>query len=521
MDAYDVIRFSQYESDSADDDLLLFAAPAEAIASWAGVPQHGWHLRMLFQRWVTPGRQQEVTSFWNYASTPSPGSGKKYILGPTALTVAVFGDPEIRGEKIVLDYELPFDLMDPGVDQLAATATVFVNRMVTRLTPTEKEIVDAVLRDPTTKLDDVSPNWVLQSLCAIAQAVTDASSFIEANNLSDTDVKELVGALEALCRPALVVDGQHRLYGAARADSDIWLPVVAMPNSPWTEGIYQFIVINEKAQRVDTSLLTDIFGSSLTPSEQKAIEVQLDKTGAKVQERIAAVIAARDPDSPFYELVKFALGGQSKGFVPTATVRQLIDGGGRGGRGWRSDEAFYKTYVAPTVPDQADWDSWTDGKWKEYWFGFWAEVRDYYNKAATTDLWTREQQTNLTKAVSLRLFQRLFMEKMVEAVEDVERTRETLLSVFKDEAKTNEALAGRVREVALPDTVDEFRKRVRSEFLDKGIPVRVFERPWVSSLDDQTGQQNLYEEFLKAYDATQRGTRYRAQNKDVFAVAED
>ena len=43
----------------------------------------------------------------------------------------------------------------------------------------------------------------------------------------------------------LVVDGQHRLYGAAHATNDIQLPVVAIPNSPWMEQIYQFVVINK------------------------------------------------------------------------------------------------------------------------------------------------------------------------------------------------------------------------------------------------------------------------------------
>jgi hypothetical protein len=523
MDTYDVIRFSQYESDSTDDDLLLFAAPAKQIWKWAGIPRKGWNVRMLFQRWITPKRTQEVTAFWNYASTWSPAErvGKGYILGPTALTIAIFGAPDVKDGKITLEYEPPFQRTDDRTVKLSLAATTVTKRMYHRLTAEEKAILSVVESDPRGELPDLEQNYVLESLCQIAQAATDPEYFVDHYGLADRDCDELISSLEALCRPALVVDGQHRLYGAASATSTIWVPVVAVPNSPWSEGIYQFIVINEKAQRVDTDLLTDIFGSSLTPSEQKAIEVQLDKSQAGVQQRIAAVIAARDERSPFFGLVRFSLEGEKQGFIPTLTVRQLIDGGGRGSLSWRSDTEFYDTYVRPTFPVREEWDGWAEGKWKEYWFAFWTEVRDFYNSEAGELLWSKETQTNLTKAVALRLLQALFIKKAIERVCNVERTRDTLADLLKDAPKADAAIEEKVKEVAIPATVEEFRKQVRAEFLKKGIPVRVFERPWVKSLDDQQGQDNLFAEFEKAYDACQKGQRYRAQNKDVFAVPDD
>jgi len=54
MTRYPVIRFHQFADGDQDDDLLyLFAAPASAIAAWAGIPRKGWRVRMLYQRWVT------------------------------------------------------------------------------------------------------------------------------------------------------------------------------------------------------------------------------------------------------------------------------------------------------------------------------------------------------------------------------------------------------------------------------------------------------------------------------------
>lgn len=518
--SFNVIKFDQYESELPDDDLMLFAAPAKAIWAWAGIPRKGWNVRMLFQRWITDKRKQEVTAFWNQAAQEREDQAKRFVLGPTALTIAIAGDTELDDGKIVLEYKPPFGITDGVSTKLQLTATIVVDRMRPRLTEEEAAILAQVEADPTAELPDFAHNWVLESLAQIAQAAADPDFFVDHYGLEASDQADLVQSLEALCRPALVVDGQHRLYGAAHADAQIWLPAVAIPNSPWMEGIFQFIVINEKAQRVDTPLLTDIFGSSLTPAEQQAIRLQLDRSGAQVEQRIAAVIAARDPESPFHGMVKFTLEGTSEGFVPELTIRQLIDGGGRMAKAWRGDDGFYDSYVAPTIPVRADWDSWTDGAWRRYWLAFWTEVGSFYNEKAGEDLWSRDGQSNLTKAVTLRLLQRLFMVKSIEAVEDVERTHQTLLEVLEDEELADQKIAEKIAQAALPDTLEAFRQRVRSWFLEKGVPVRVFTKPWVTSLDDAQGQQALWEELEKAFTAGQKGTRYRAQNKDIFEVAD-
>src|SRR5438552_1357292 len=133
---------------------------------------------------------------------------------------------------------------------------------------------------------------------------TDPTWFRDHYHVSDSEVDELLKALEAISRPALVIDGQHRVVGAALSKVPVVLPVVAIPNCSWMDQIYQFIVINEKAQRVEASLLTDIFGSSLTREEQDRLRDRLARARVDVEVRIAAVIAGRDPQSPFNNMVR-------------------------------------------------------------------------------------------------------------------------------------------------------------------------------------------------------------------------
>ncbi len=72
-----------------------------------------------------------------------------------------------------------------------------------------------------------------------------------------------------------------------------------IPHASWLDQVYQFIVINETAQRVKSDPLTDVFGNSLTPGEQTEVRHWLTKSKIDVESRIAAVIAGTAPDNPF------------------------------------------------------------------------------------------------------------------------------------------------------------------------------------------------------------------------------
>ncbi|KQY07980.1 hypothetical protein ASD37_08390 [Mycobacterium sp. Root135] len=472
---------------------------------------------MLYQRWITESRQQEVIGFWNQASKRRSDEPRKYLVGPNAITAALFDDPIIDNGKLILSYDRPFRDEDSLTDKLAACAGIVMNRMRPRLTVDELSVLSSGPPWPDLAF---AHNYVLESLCQIQWAFLDPQDFIDKNEIEESSVRQLVESLEALCRPALIVDGQHRLFGAANADAEILLPVVAIPSSPWMEQIYQFVVINEKAKKVDSSLLTDIFGSSLTPSEQTLIRRQLVAAGASVDPRIAAVVASRDVGSPFYGMVKINLDGDppgiAKGFIPDATIRQLIDGGS-GSKGWRSDDSFYEKFVSPTFPDRQEWDSYSDGLWRPYWFAFWSAVKEWYNAEASLDLWS-EKQSNLTKAVTLKLFQKLFMAQAATRVEGVLVSRATLVDVLGEEV-ADEKLLESIEKVAIPRTPEEFAEMVRSWFLQDGVPVRVFEYPWVSSLDDSSGQQALYEELEEAFKHSKDPLKkYRAQNNKIFTT---
>jgi hypothetical protein len=522
---FPVIEFHQYGSERETDRLYVFAAPAKVLAAWAGVPRKGWRIRMLYQRWITPQRERDLATFWERAATPNLGIGEDFILGPTAITLAIQEELRIEGNFIHLSYNSPIDFDADLTNNLQRLANTVLPRVTARLTERQRIIVRDFAESPLSEFPDVSHDYVLEFALQLLQMQADPQWFIDENAIEAPELREMLVALEALCRPALVVDGQHRLLGAAQANVDVMLPVVAMPHCSWGEQVYQFIVINEKAQKVDSSLLTDIFGSSLARHEQAEIRDRLARARVDVEARIAAVVANREPSSPFYGMVRVPLGGVSSGsrtaYVTDITIRLLVEGSARHSRGWRSDDEFYQWFVRPTVDDRVEWDSWTSGQWREYWFAFWHSVKDYYNEQArrsgAAPLWDPTRQTNLTKAVTLRLFQKLFMDKMIERMKRLEQ----LKSILEEELGLENAqtvVEKRRAENALPADTENFRSVVVDEFLVH-IPVRIFLLPWVRSLDDDQGRADLYAELEKAYERGRTGQIYRAQNKSVFDIA--
>jgi hypothetical protein len=523
---YPAIEFHQYGDDDADR-LVMFAAPATVLASWAGVPRKGWRLRALYQRWVTPGRAQEVRQFWQDASTYDR-EGHRYLLGPTALTLAATEDIQLEDRQIILSYTSDVLRLNTDAERLGYVAMGSLNRLRQRLSSAEQEALEDI--PPVAEPIEYEVNRVLESAIQIAQMARDPEEFIAVHEIPHAEVRELIEALEALCRPALVVDGQHRLLGAALADRPIQLPVVLLPHASWVDQVFQFVLINEAARKVDTSLLTDIFGNSLTPEEQDEVRHRLGASRIDVEARIAAVVADQDPYSPFKGLVRVNIGGTiptdvTRGFLTEQTIRQLIDGGRGGTEGFRTSDAFYESVIAPTFSDREEWESWGNGIWQPYWYAFWGAVRDYYNEEArragsVVPLWSPEQQTNLTKAVTLRQFQQLFIEKSIERSRAADRLLAVLLGRFGEE-EALQILNEERKKLAVAGTPQQFAIDVRDWFLAPGIPVRVFTRPWVKSLDDAAGALELASELRTAWETINRGDRYVARNKMVFAVGDE
>ena len=214
-------------------------------------------------------------------------------------------------------------------------------------------------------------------------------------------------------------------------------------------------------------------------------------------------------------MIKLTIGDQTTGFINHQIIQSLIDGG-TATLGFRTAELFYEKYVSLTFPDQNKWSNWEDGLWREYWFAFWRTVKRYFisqKPSKADEIWNTKNTKNLTKGVSLRLFQKFFMERMIQKVRE---TKDATTSFKEDLVKTLGedtaliAIEKRIAESNIPSDIDDFKTLVE-EWLEK-FPVNVFLSEWVTSLDDATGQDDLSNVFKRAMD----DDKFRCSGQGVF-----
>lgn len=491
---YKAHAFFQYGSDANTyaGQLVSFAAPAAEIIEWAGVPRKSWTLRALYQRILDDRRLDRVGEFF----TPSAASGVGN-LSPTAVTIALT-DAAIQTPSAPGAFDLsipipPLPIIDERDSELSRLAKKIVAAHLTRFDSATKAALEGYANAKITRAqleaELSTDDYVALFVADLLELAADPSDFLAQRNVESP--LQLLDALYELSKPALIVDGQHRVFGARNAKGPpVSFLICAIPHCSWREQAFQFVVINEEARPVDATILYDIFGSSLTRNEAEEVRKRLGHSGRDIEKRIAAVVAYRDEESPFANMVQLRVEDLPAGIKPYLSPRLIVDliDGSRGTRGFRSDPDFLQWVVTPTLDDNEDessWTAWYNGRWRPYWYALWRAVRDYFN-ARPPNLWLVNQQSNLTKGVSLKALQDLLLEEMIIRARGAHEQADELRQLAVEEDK----IATFLERHRLPSTPETFYERVKSELLE-GFPQKFYDRPWVKSLDTAAGMQAL------------------------------
>ena len=125
-------------------------------------------------------------------------------------------------------------------------------------------------------------------------------------------------------RPGLVIDGQHRLYGADAFDRDFVVNVVALLTNDSMEQAFQFLVINNKVSRVPTDHLRTLvldYQKEELGKRLRAARITLDPNLKYVG------IIDTDDESPFrgYLALVSEQKDEERRFVPPAAIEAAID----------------------------------------------------------------------------------------------------------------------------------------------------------------------------------------------------
>jgi hypothetical protein len=217
---------------------------------------------------------------------------------------------------------------------------------------------------------------------------------------------QLIDTLRDMLKPALIIDGQHRTFGAAKLEEGIPLLVCSLVKPDWKEQVFQFTVINDKAQGIPKPFITSLAGMSLTSTELGELQSRLSQAGVQLWEVDVMQRLGYDPRSTFFNRIEFKTTGSGASGLGYQTMKQL-------GRAWYEPKApgLVAVYKALYELDgkkeskKALVSKWQKSEdWFRYFCIFWDHVKE---KFASTPLW--ETHSSLMTAVVLLQFQHSFL----------------------------------------------------------------------------------------------------------------
>ncbi len=123
-------------------------------------------------------------------------------------------------------------------------------------------------------------------------------------------------------RPALIVDGQHRLYGLSEYDAEnVPVLVVSLVDAPLQEQAFQFIVINNKAVKVPV----DNAKAIIENINEDELRNRLLKAGVNYGNTSPVIREINDlPSSPFQNLLDWPYNRNGQRLVPLTAIEQSL-----------------------------------------------------------------------------------------------------------------------------------------------------------------------------------------------------
>lgn len=501
---YPAVRVQQ----SADGKpLVLFGAPAIEIELWAGVPQKkdfspDGSETSGFQRTENKNRLEQLKRFY---------SNEKNIVQNSLICSLKKVDgaqveflEETPGANVgILSIEFP-DLYKADFVELFKLLRVSLEERLGVKNPPDKKLIEQLkakvtVAENTLEMEDIDEeedtdigeSAVLEE-SHIEEFLRDITARHEIlKDISDSQIQKadaFLGfrreALLSFLLPITLVDGQHRLKGANLAARDHLetpsmqdeiaqriaageppsavdremllrssrsLPVSLLMEDDPMEQVFQFVIINQKATPIGKSLLGTIISTSLTPDEMESVSERLRDSGVMLEAARAITWAARNPDSPFCNLVERGIDNENSNLLKWSVMGTLIGifKDLQGGtlfhskvdyaKRWREKYLKESNIVAVDSSDEAyiEWSK-LDGRWRDVFIVFWSKIRTEFGQTDNSEkfnYWGNPRKSNLFNKISLTILASDFFKYLVGAkipIDDISGLEHTIDDWLED-----------------------------------------------------------------------------------------
>lgn len=259
-------------------------------------------------------------------------------------------------------------------------------------------------------------------------------------DINEDEEQAMIEFCDEYLRPAFLVDGQHRVYGAYEKIVEKWennpeyeilLSVSSIINCDWKESVFQFVIINQTAEKIEDKFLSSIISTSLTSNELQGFKQQFENSGAHVGQAVAInnlsnkeIFINSKNINPFYNNIEFGIPNECPKALRYSTVKGLMNKLIKFNNA-TSTISFGNPYSNLKNIIQSDMkisvESWNDEYWMQFIIYFWYLVEQQFTsdkKLKYLDYKDSESgSTNLSLKVSMNYIQDCFVDSMVKNYE--------------------------------------------------------------------------------------------------------
>lgn len=476
---YDGIAYRQ-SHDSGAPLTVSFVAAAEELLEWSSIPRRGKleEGQIGFQRTDDPSRVLKAKDFFSKYSTNQSPTAIVVGIHPVSdsnqrsATLKLEGefDTSITSQRCTLTISLPIEIQSP--EAVHSIVDLVKSKISYRVAQDEQEVSTNELLHETLIYEEDSQLEEDEDLDKIELGQSILKAFLE--NLENEDwCEKNFEAIQDFAKPATIIDGQHRLRGAAACERNIPFTVCAVYDCPWSEQVFQFTVINYTQKGIPDQFITANAALSLTGLELDSLKQRFSQAGVKVLEYDLMQVVQFDENSPFYNLVNLS---EKKGDLNKIGYKTMV----RIAKKWyEAKHKFLAQVILPNLYKGIEGSNsqvvkqrlelWKSQDWGSFFIDFWDAIKAKYGSYPSHEegytLWD-VGHSNLMRGVVLFELQELFFDTF------------SILKA-KDFAFNSEAEIRR-----------ELKERV--EDFTNDIPVNFFAITWgQTSLDVGPGRTSL------------------------------
>lgn len=286
---YDAIRIQQRPS---APPFYLLGAPAREITQWADAPHKKASLRAGYQRELDEGRLDSIEKFLELAPQNILPSAALIAIRPSAFNV--IGD----------EAQCSVEISVRGMDK-ADSRALLLQELTGRLSADEIASVENLDELETGEVADDEDLEAIRPESYMSSLYAELRDYDTLDPDRQAEMDEFVATMMA---PGLIMDGQHRIFGAKDAlDGSTVLPLVLVPGLDVSEQVFNFYVLNNKARPLDKRQLRSIIATSLTAGEISKLYERFSSSGLRADEAQWTYRVQTDLTSPFAGLISLKL----------------------------------------------------------------------------------------------------------------------------------------------------------------------------------------------------------------------